>query len=64
VRAIFRSRCAHDGKTTFRRYKAAAGSLARTGAGEGHVYWCPYAGGYHISRSTVAEYDQRRAGAA
>jgi len=51
ARTAGRCRC---GKTTFRRYRQAAGVGHRIGALR--VYWCPVAGGWHCTSETAADY--------
>jgi len=53
-------RCPRDGKHAFSSYRLAASVGARAEE-PGRPYWCPAAGGYHISRYTPAEVEQHRA---
>jgi hypothetical protein len=52
--------CKYDGKTLFRTYRIAQ-KTSRKLPQPGRIYWCAIGGGYHVARSTRAEYDRRQA---
>lgn len=56
-RAIARGKCKCD-KTTYTTWGRAAKAVQSASAER--PYWCPEAGGYHITRYTRSEQDQRR----
>lgn len=51
-------RCALDSKRTYRTYEQAA-AVAASLEEPGRPYWCPTAGGYHITRQSAAENARR-----
>jgi hypothetical protein len=53
-------RCPHDGKHTYTRKVAESIIHRRRHEDDGDLYWCPAAGGYHVTRLPKAEYDRRR----
>lgn len=50
-------RCPRDDKVTFRSYEKAAGAAAQY---ESRAYWCPSAGGWHITAKSAGDYDRAR----
>jgi hypothetical protein len=56
-----RTRCFYDGKTTFKTRKAAERIARRLPDPSTNMYWCPEAGGYHVTRLRPGEYDRRQA---
>jgi len=53
-------KCRYDGKTIFRTWDQARKALSRR-AEPGRPYWCPMAGGYHMTRLSPDEYNRKRA---
>jgi hypothetical protein len=56
-----RERCPYDRKTTFKSRKIAERTARRVPDSDNRIYWCDAAGGYHITRYEVGEYDRRQA---
>jgi hypothetical protein len=54
-------KCPRCHKNIYRTYDMGKHALSRLPpTEEGRVYWCPAAGGYHISSRTKAEVDRKR----
>lgn len=56
-----RLRCPYDRKTIFTSRKIATRTAHRVPDTQTRIYWCKPAGGYHITRFEVGEYDRRQA---
>jgi hypothetical protein len=54
-----RDRCPYDGKSTFKSRKRANRTARRLE--DANLYWCPQAGGWHLTSLEPGEYDHRRA---
>lgn len=53
-----RERCPYDGKTTFKNWRKGQHTARRLVEGT-RLYWCPPAGGWHITGLELGEYDKR-----
>lgn len=54
-----RDRCPYDRKSTFKSRKRASRTARRLE--DANLYWCPQAGGWHLTSLEPGEYDHRRA---